>query len=62
MATFERDVLDRFIVTTLQDDEAFCVAIGEIQGEFLAGSPLRDKPAVSELGQGPNIHTETVGR
>lgn len=42
MATFERDVLGRYPATTLQDDESFCTALGEIQGEFLAIHPFRE--------------------
>lgn len=42
MQTFERDVLDRFPVASLESDEDFCRAVGEIHGEFLAIHPFRE--------------------
>jgi len=42
MATFERDVLVKFSAATLTDDNAFCAASSEIQGEFLAIHPFRE--------------------
>lgn len=42
MATFEQDVLKKYSATMLTDDEKFCQACGEIQGEFLAIHPFRE--------------------
>lgn len=42
MRTFEQDVLTKYPVPRLGDDEAFCRAAGEIQGEFLAIHPFRE--------------------
>jgi cell filamentation protein len=42
MARFEQDVLRKYPAPTLEDDEAFCRAAGEIQGEFLAIHPFRE--------------------
>ncbi|TXT34633.1 MAG: cell filamentation protein [Planctomycetota bacterium] len=42
MQTFERDVLRRFPNSSLTTDTAFCSAIGETQGEFLAIHPFRE--------------------
>lgn len=42
MQTFEQDVLQRFPKSSLTTDAAFCSAIGEIQGEFLAIHPFRE--------------------
>lgn len=42
MQGFEGDVLDAHPAKSLGDDEAFCKAVGEIQGEFLAIHPFRE--------------------
>lgn len=42
MVSFERDVLAKFPPEALTDDETFCVASSEIQGEFLAIHPFRE--------------------
>ncbi len=42
MQGFERDVLRAHQSRSLDDDDAFCEAIGEIQGEFLAIHPFRE--------------------
>jgi cell filamentation protein len=42
MKQFERTVLARRPASSLQDDEQFCDAAGEIEGEFLAIHPFRE--------------------
>ena len=42
MQTFERDVLHRFPNGSITTDAEFSLAIGEIQGEFLAIHPFRE--------------------
>jgi cell filamentation protein len=42
MQMFETNVLRRHSAQTLQDDNAFCAAVGEIQGEFLVIHPFRE--------------------
>jgi cell filamentation protein len=42
MATYERDVLSKFPPSRLEDDDAFCAALAEIQGEFLVIHPFRE--------------------
>jgi cell filamentation protein len=42
MRAFEADVLGRYSAHTLQDDDAFSSAVGEIQGEFLVIHPFRE--------------------
>lgn len=42
MQAFERDVLARYPAAALRDDEAFCAAVGEMQGEFLVIHPFRE--------------------
>ena len=42
MQTFEQEVLRKYPATKLVHDEAFCEAVGEIQGEFLAIHPFRE--------------------
>jgi cell filamentation protein len=42
MAEFEKNVLDRHPAAALDDDEKFCAAAGEIQGEFLVLHPFRE--------------------
>jgi cell filamentation protein len=42
MREFERDVLRRYPAALLRGDDAFCMAAGEIQGEFLAIHPFRE--------------------
>ena len=42
METFERDVLTKHPAKSLRDDDAFCTALGEIQGEFLVIHPFRE--------------------
>ena len=42
MEAFERQVLGKFRAGSLQSDEQFCSAAGEIQGEFLAIHPFRE--------------------
>lgn len=42
MARFEREVLAKWPVSKLNDDEPFCRAVGEIQGEFLVIHPFRE--------------------
>lgn len=42
MATFEREILAEHLPTELQQDESFCRAIAEIQGEFLVIHPYRE--------------------
>jgi cell filamentation protein len=39
---FDRDVLARYPAAALRDDEAFCAAVGEIEGEFLVIHPFRE--------------------
>jgi cell filamentation protein len=42
MNEFELDVLSKYPVQSLQDDEQFCTALAHIQGEFLAIHPFRE--------------------
>jgi cell filamentation protein len=42
MAVFELDVLAKYPAHILHEDDAFCAAIGEIQGEFLVIHPFRE--------------------
>ena len=42
MQGFQRSVLYVHQARSLEDDEAFCKAVGEIQGEFLAIHPFRE--------------------
>lgn len=42
MQEFERDVLSKYLVLSLQDDKQFCTALAHIQGEFLAIHPFRE--------------------
>jgi cell filamentation protein len=42
MNEFELDVLSKYPVESLQDDEQFCSALAHIQGEFLAIHPFRE--------------------
>jgi cell filamentation protein len=42
MATFEREVLAKFPASQLTDEEIFCAASSEIQGEFLSIHPFRE--------------------
>jgi cell filamentation protein len=42
MQTFEREVLERYSSSSLQDDGNFCGALGHMQGEFLAIHPFRE--------------------
>jgi cell filamentation protein len=42
MQEFERDVLKRYPASILTTDEAFCTAVGHVQGEFLAIHPFRE--------------------
>ncbi len=42
MDEFERTVLARWPASTIRDDEMFCRAAGEIQGEFLTIHPFRE--------------------
>lgn len=42
MQEFERDVLRLYSASALTDDDAFCTAVGHIQGEFLAIHPFRE--------------------
>jgi len=42
MATFEREVLAKYPAGTLADNDVFCAASSEIQGEFLSIHPFRE--------------------
>ena len=42
MEEFDRNMLRNYPAPALTDDEAFCRAAGEIQGEFLAVHPFRE--------------------
>ena len=42
MEQFERDVLAQHPAASLTDDQSFCQAAGEIQGEFLVIHPFRE--------------------
>ena len=42
MQALEHDVLRRLIAASLTDDDAFCVALAEVQGEFLVIHPFRE--------------------
>jgi cell filamentation protein len=42
MRSFERNVLAKYPSTALHDDEYFCDALAEIQGEFLVIHPFRE--------------------
>ncbi len=42
MGMYERDVLAKYPPQILADDDAFCAAAGEIQGEFLVIHPFRE--------------------
>ncbi len=42
MQTFEQNILQKYPATKLTDNEIFCKAVGEIQGEFLAIHPFRE--------------------
>jgi cell filamentation protein len=42
MQEFERNVLGKYPAGALREDDAFCAAVGEIQGEFLVIHPFRE--------------------
>jgi cell filamentation protein len=42
MAEFECNVLHKYPAGSLEDDDSFCAAVGEIQGEFLVIHPFRE--------------------
>ena len=42
MQEFERAVLRKYSAGALQEDDVFCAAVGEIQGEFLVIHPFRE--------------------
>jgi len=42
MDEYERAVLHRYPAAVIRDDDAFCAAAGEIQGEFLVIHPFRE--------------------
>jgi cell filamentation protein len=42
MEVFERDILAKYPAGVLQEDNVFCAAVGEIQGEFLVIHPFRE--------------------
>lgn len=42
METLEKEVLAKYPAEQLKDEEAFCRAIGKIQGEFLVIHPFRE--------------------
>ena len=42
MGAFEENVLRKYPAAVLTDDNAYCTALGEIQGEFLAIHPFRE--------------------
>ena len=42
MEEFERNVLRKSPAGSLKDDDSFCAAVGEIQGEFLVIHPFRE--------------------
>lgn len=42
MQQFERTILATYPATTIANDDEFCLAVGEIQGEFLAIHPFRE--------------------
>ena len=42
MQEFERNVLGKYPASVLPEDDAFCTALAEIQGEFLVIHPLRE--------------------
>ncbi|MGD9126953.1 MAG: Fic family protein [Planctomycetia bacterium] len=42
METFEKEVLTKYPAEQLREEETFCRAIGEIQGEFLVIHPFRE--------------------
>jgi cell filamentation protein len=42
MMSFEQEVLVKYPAHILSEDDAFCAAIGEIQGEFLVIHPFRE--------------------
>ena len=42
MQEFEQTVLQRYPASSLSTDQAFCEAVGHIQGEFLAIHPFRE--------------------
>ncbi len=42
MDTYEREVLRKYPATALREDEKFCAAAAEIQGEFLVIHPFRE--------------------
>ncbi len=42
MQAFEDNVLTKYPAVVLTDDNAYCTALGEIQGEFLAIHPFRE--------------------
>ena len=42
MDEFERSVLRKYPAASIHDDDAFCAAVGEIQGEFLVIHPFRE--------------------
>jgi cell filamentation protein len=42
MQAYKANVLCKYPAHALQDDEAFCSAVGEIQGEFLVIHPFRE--------------------
>ena len=42
MQAFQRDVLAKYPPAAIGSDDAFCAAVGEIQGEFLVIHPFRE--------------------
>lgn len=42
MAAYERDMLEKYPPQILADDDTFCAAAGQIQGEFLVIHPFRE--------------------
>jgi cell filamentation protein len=42
MEEFERNILHKYPAGSLEEDDSFCAAVGEIQGEFLVIHPFRE--------------------
>ena len=69
MRAFEETVLRKYSPESLREDQAFCAAVGEIQGEFLAVHPFREGNArtiklltdllAAQTGRPPLVYDQT---
>ncbi len=61
METFEKEVLAKYPAGQIKDEETFCRAIGEIQGEFLVLHPFREGNART-IKLATNLLSSQTGR